>query len=111
MVLPATTHVIEPSLMKRWNKLLVTLVFGSTILCGAPSRAEVTQVRIGIQYGLAFLPITVAQVQGFYAERARKAGLGDLKVTIEHISGSPALNDALLSESIEIGGYGTPGLL
>ena len=88
------------------------LVFGFTALFGAMSaRAEIAEVRIGIQYGLAFLPITLAQDQGFYAAQAKKAGLGDLKVTIHHISGSPALNDAMLSESIEIGAYGTPGML
>ena len=49
----------------------------------APVRAEVNEVRIGIQYGLIYLPVVVADAQGFFAIEAKKAGLPDLKVTVQ----------------------------
>src|ERR1700730_17184840 len=67
----------------------------------APARAEVNEVRIGIQYGLIYLPVVVADAQGFFAIEAKKAGLPDLKVTVQRFSGSPALTDAVLSGNID----------
>src|SRR5580704_6691145 len=57
----------------------------------APARAEVNEVRIGIQYGLIYLPVVVADAQGFFAIEAKKAGLPDLKVTVQRFFGSPGL--------------------
>src|ERR1700734_5112 len=77
----------------------------------APARAEVNEVRIGIQYGLIYLPVVVADAQGFFAIEAKKAGLSDLKVTVQRFSGSPAITDAVLSGNVDVGAFGTPGLL
>ena len=77
----------------------------------APARAEVNEVHIGIQYGLIYLPVVVADAQGFFAIEAKKAGLPDLKVTVQRFSGSPAITDAVLSGNIDVGAFGTPGLL
>ena len=81
------------------------------LLVTAPARAEVSEVRLGIQYGLIYLPVVVAEAQGYFAEEARKAGLPGLKVTIQRFSGSPAITDAVLSGNIDAGAFGTPGLL
>src|SRR5580700_10877129 len=81
------------------------------MLAAAPARAEVNEVRIGIQYGLIYLPVVVADAQGFFAIEAKKAGLPDLKVTVQRFSGSPAITDAVLSGNIDVGAFGTPGLL
>jgi NitT/TauT family transport system substrate-binding protein len=80
-------------------------------LCVAPARAEVNEVRIGVQFGLIYLPVVVADAQGFFAEEAKKAGLPDLKVTVQRFSGSPAITDAVLSGNVDVGAFGTPGLL
>ena len=86
-------------------------VAGCVMVGGAPSRAEVNEVRIGIQFGLIYLPVAVAEAQGFFAAEAKKAGLPDLKVTVQRFSGSPAITDAVLSGNIDVGAFGTPGLL
>jgi NitT/TauT family transport system substrate-binding protein len=78
---------------------------------GAPARAEVAEVRVGIQFGLVYLPVTVALARGFFAEEAKKAGIPEFKVSINRFSGSPAVNDALFSRSVDLGALGTPGLL
>ena len=87
------------------------LLAACAMLAAAPARAEVNEVHIGIQYGLIYLPVVVADAQGFFAIEAKKAGLPDLKVTVQRFSGSPAITDAVLSGNIDVGAFGTPGLL
>ena len=87
------------------------LLGACAMLAATPARAEVNEVHIGIQYGLIYLPVVVADAQGFFAIEAKKAGLPDLKVTVQRFSGSPAITDAVLSGNIDVGAFGTPGLL
>ena len=91
---------------------LGTLILAVGILApAAPSRAEVDEIRIGIQPGLPSLPVIVAEQRGFFTEQARKAGLGDLKITLRRLSGAAAVNDALLSESVDASVLGATALL
>ena len=87
------------------------LVAGCVLFAAAPVRAEVNEVRIGIQFGLIYLPVVVADAQGFFADEAKKAGLPDLKITVARFSGSPAITDAVLSGNVDVGAFGSPGLL
>ena len=91
--------------------LCASLVAGVVAALNAAARAEVGEVRVGVQFGLIYLPVTVADTQGFFALEARKAGLPEFKVTIRRFSGSPAINDALFSGNVDLGALGTPGLL
>ena len=77
----------------------------------APTRAEPTAIRIGLQYGLVYLPVMIAQKEGLFDKRAKEAGLGGLAVTFSRFSGSSAMNDALLSDSVELGTLGSTGAL
>jgi NitT/TauT family transport system substrate-binding protein len=92
----------------RWLSAAI-VAFG--LFAAAPSHAEVSEVRIGLQFGLIYLPVEVADAQGYFAAEAKKAGIADLKVSIHRFSGSPAMTDALLSNNVDIGALGTPGLL
>jgi NitT/TauT family transport system substrate-binding protein len=82
-----------------------------TVLDGRSALSEVSEVRIGVQFGLVYLPVTIADAQGFFAQEARKAGLSEFKVNIRRFSGTPAINDALFSGSVDLGALGAPGLL
>lgn len=73
----------------------------------APAHAEIGEVRIAQQFGLAYLPLIVARNQKFIEKRAAEAGIADLKVSWVRLSGGAAVNDALLSGGIE---FGTAGL-
>jgi NitT/TauT family transport system substrate-binding protein len=73
--------------------------------------AEAATVTMAIQYGYAYLPVTVAEKLGLFAKQGAAAGLPNLTVKIQKISGAPAINDALISGSIDIGAYGLPGML
>jgi ABC-type nitrate/sulfonate/bicarbonate transport system substrate-binding protein len=61
--------------------LSILIVAIGVLPAAAPSRAEVKEIRIGIQPGLPSLPVIVAEQRGFFTEEARKAGLGDLRIT------------------------------
>ncbi|HEY1979246.1 MAG TPA: ABC transporter substrate-binding protein [Xanthobacteraceae bacterium] len=95
----------------RWRRFVGVVIAGCAVFAAAPSRAEVNEVRIGIQFGLIYLPVVVAEAQGFFAEEAKKAGLPGLKVSVQRFSGSPAITDAVLSGNVDVGAFGTPGLL
>jgi NitT/TauT family transport system substrate-binding protein len=97
--------------IKSRRNLLNTLIACCALLAVAPAHAEVNEVRIGVQFGLIYLPVVVAEAKGYFAEEARRAGLGDLKVTVQRFSGSPAITDAVLSGNIDIGSFGSPALL
>lgn len=78
---------------------------------GSPARAETNEVRIGLQYGFIYLPIIVAEAEGLIQTRAAELGAGEIKVTLQRFSGTPAMNEALLSGNIDFGALGLPGLL
>jgi NitT/TauT family transport system substrate-binding protein len=82
--------------MKRQRVLLIWLVACAVMVFEArPASSEVSEVCIGVQFGLVYLPITIADAQGFFAQEARKAGFNEFKVNIRRFSGTPAINDAL----------------
>lgn len=88
---------------------LAAVVSGLAVVFGAaapPVRAEITEVRIAQQFGLAYLPLIVARNQKFIEKRAAEAGIGDLKVNWVRLGSGAAVNDALLSGSIEFGAAG-----
>jgi NitT/TauT family transport system substrate-binding protein len=98
--------------MKRQRVLLMWLLACTIIVCGGrPALSEVGEVRIGVQFGLVYLPVTIADTQGFFAQEASRAGLSEFKVNISRFSGTPAINDALFSGSVDLGTLGVPGLL
>ncbi|TXN45655.1 ABC transporter substrate-binding protein [Methylobacterium sp. WL18] len=89
---------------------LVSVALLLSALSG-PTLAETNTVRIGLQYGLVYLPVMIAQNEGLFDKRAKAAGLDGLSVTLSRFSGSAAMNDALLSDSIELGTLGATGAL
>ncbi|MDR0579409.1 MAG: ABC transporter substrate-binding protein [Campylobacteraceae bacterium] len=83
--------------MKRIFLLFALLVFLNIELA-----AEVNELRIAKQYGLGALPFNVLDEFGLIQKHAKKAGLGDVKVTWATFGGGAATNDALLSGAIDI---------
>ena len=91
--------------------LSTLLVAGGVLLSPAPACAEVKEVRIAFGYGLVYLPLLVAEAQGYFTAHAKRMDLGDLVISVRRISGPPALNDALLSGSVDAAAIGIPGFL
>jgi len=78
---------------------------------GRSARAEPAPVRIAVQFGYAYLPITLADKRGLFGKHLAAAGLPATPFAVQRINGATAINDALISGNVEIGAYGLPGML
>ncbi|MGI4799800.1 MAG: ABC transporter substrate-binding protein [Janthinobacterium lividum] len=88
----------------------MTAGFGGLALLPRPARAAPTTVTIAIQYGVGYLPVMIADRLGLFVAHAKAAG-ADATVVLTRMSGATAINDALISNSVDIGAYGLPGVL
>ena len=91
-------------------------------LCGAAPAAALLEsaaraadtaksVRITFGNGLAYLPFYVGRKQDLFAQALARAGFKHVSVEWPTISGTAALNDAMLSGAVDMDVAGTPGLL
>lgn len=95
-----------------WLGLAVALAGAlGAALAPAAVRAEVPELKIGIQYGLGYLPLMVAKNQQLIEKYAEARGAGKVKVSWQVLSGGAALNDALLSGNAHIVAAGIAPLL
>jgi len=69
----------------------------------APAR-----VRISVQPGMSMMPLVIAQETKLVERRLAAAGLGNVAIEWTQISGGTAMNDALLSDSIDFASGGLP---
>lgn len=76
-----------------------------------PARAEVSEVTIADQFGIAYLPLMVMRNQKLLEKQAQASGLSTLNVKWAKFGGAGMMNDALLSGSVDIGIAGIPALL
>ena len=101
--MPANTDNYGEKTMRIAAFLLGLIVFSV--------HAETKEVRIVQQFGLSYLPLHVAVEQKLIEKHARAAGLGDIKVTLSRLGSGAAVNDALLSGSVDIALGGTTVLM
>ncbi|WP_459616315.1 ABC transporter substrate-binding protein [Bordetella sp. 2513F-2] len=72
--------------------------------------AESGRIRIAEQYGIVYLLLNVVRDHQLIEKHARAAGL-DVEVAWTRLSGGAAVNEALLSGAVDIGGAGVGPLL
>jgi len=92
---------------KAFATLLGLAALGFALLTTTVS-AEVGEIRIAQQYGINYLPLMVMEDRRLIEAQAKRLGLGDVKVMWSKMSSGAAMNDALLSGSLDIasGGVG-----
>lgn len=73
--------------------------------------AQAAEIRLARQFSMGYLQFNVMEHQQLIEKHARALGLPDLKVTWLTFNGPAAVNDALLSGTIDIASGGPPGLL
>jgi NitT/TauT family transport system substrate-binding protein len=89
-----------------------TLAFAASLAIGAAAaHAEVNEVTLVRQPAFGFLPLVVMQADNLVEKHAREAGLGDLKVRYVSLNNGAAVNDGLLSHSIQVAAGGLPPFL
>lgn len=87
--------------------LLATAVFSLGVAAGS-AKAELRELKVGLQYGLTFLPFDVMEANKLVEKQAASRGLDGLKVTWARFAGGNVMNDALLSSSIDVAASGLP---
>lgn len=88
----------------------------SALLAGAGTAAfarsalaqEARDLRIAVQFGITYLPLTVIREQKLIEREARALGLPEPNVSWVQVSGGAAMNDALLSGGLDIASAGIP---
>lgn len=75
-----------------------------------PAAAEMSEVHVASQIGLPYLPLIVMQHDRLWEKKAKEAGL-DLTASYTQLGGGGPLNDALLSNSVQIASAGVAPLL
>jgi NitT/TauT family transport system substrate-binding protein len=88
------------------RKVLLALIFA---VASTPVFAW-QDVRIGIGYGIGFLPTYLCQELNLVEKHARAAGL-DVKASYPRFSGSGPMQEAILSRAIDVGPYGVAPFL
>src|ERR1700730_243297 len=73
--------------------------------------AETSELRIGVQYGLGYLPLYVARDAGLFEKHMKAQGVGLLPVRIVNFAGGPQIQDGLISQTLDIGAGGITVLL
>jgi len=99
----ATHLAASPAALRKAVLVLVLVLIGSPALA-------LQEVKIGIGYGLAFLPTYICQELMLVEKEARAAGL-EVKTSYQRFSGSGPMQDAILSGAIDMGPYGVAALL
>ena len=69
-----------------------------------------TPVKIGIGFGVGFLPMFIADEMKLVEKYAKAEGL-DVTASYQRFSGSAAMQDAVLSGSVDVGVYGVAAML
>lgn len=82
-----------------------------TLLGSAAALAEMTEITIARQPSLGHLPLMIMEDRGLLQARAAELGVEGLKVNYATLAGGAAMNDALLSNSIQFAAGGVPPLL
>jgi NitT/TauT family transport system substrate-binding protein len=73
--------------------------------------AETAQLRIAQQYGVSYLPLIVAKERQLIEKAVEKAGLPAPKLEWMQLSNSPAMNEALISGSLDVATAGLPPVI
>ncbi|MBI3526064.1 MAG: ABC transporter substrate-binding protein [Betaproteobacteria bacterium] len=90
------------------KSLLLFSVSALVLAATGPASAEVDELKIAEQYGISYLPLLIMEDQKLIEKHAKAAGIANLKVSWAKFAGGNVMNDALLSNSLNIvtGGVG-----
>jgi len=95
-----------------FNLRRAAALLGVCLACAAgPAAAELQELVIAQQPGIGYLNLMVMQEQKLIEKYAKEAGLGDVKVTWQAITGGAAMNDALNSDKLHIASGGVAPLV
>ena len=74
------------------------------------TRAELSEITIAQQFGVAFLPLMLMERDGLIEKHAKAAGV-EVKTNWQKVAGPSVINDGLLSGTVHFGAVGAPSLV
>ena len=86
-------------------------VICALLLTAAAAHAEVNEVRFAQQFSMGYLQFNTMAHRKLLEKHAAILGIPDLKVSWRTFSGPDNMNDALLSDSVDVVSGGVPGLV
>jgi NitT/TauT family transport system substrate-binding protein len=94
------------------KRLTLAILAGALLSAGrVPAGAQVPEVRFARQFSMGYLQFNVMEKHQLLEKHAKAAGIPDVKVVWATFNSPAAMNDALLSGSVDIVSGGVPGLL
>ena len=87
----------------------LSLILAAVLLTAAPASAQ--EVRIARQFSMGYLQFNVMEHEKLLEKHAAALGLKDVKIAWSIFNGPNAMNDALISGSVDIVAGGVPGLV
>jgi NitT/TauT family transport system substrate-binding protein len=92
-----------------WRLLGLTLLTGLCVASHAPANAQLSEFRVGRQPGMIYLPLYVMEEQDLLAKHAVRLGIAPAKLKLVNLGSASAINETLLSGSVEaVAGAITP---
>jgi NitT/TauT family transport system substrate-binding protein len=92
------------------RSVLAALVLAAPLCFAQSARAEVAEVTLSQQFGLAFLPIMVMENQKFVEKQLATRGLPGTKATFTKMAGPSVMVDAMLAGALHFAAQGPPSL-
>lgn len=93
----------------------IRAALAATLLCAfaaqTPVAAETHEIRLAKQFSMGYVQFNVLEREHLIEKHAAALGLPDLKVTWATFNGPDAMNDALISNSVDVVSGGVPGLV
>ena len=90
----------------------VAMLAGVTLtVFAATAAAQVPEIRFARQFSMGYLQFNVMEKHHLLEKHAKAAGIPEVKVVWATFNSPAAMNDALLSGSVDIVSGGVPGLL
>jgi NitT/TauT family transport system substrate-binding protein len=96
---------------RRWLHGLCAAAALWPMCAASPAAADAPEVRFARQFSMGYLQFNMMQLHKLLEKHAKEAGIPDVKVTWATFNGPNAMNDALLSNSVDIVAGGVPGLV
>lgn len=93
----------------RFHAFIAAVIAGALLTSSAS--AQTAEIRLARQFSMGYLQFNVMEHQRLIEKHASALGLPDVKVSWLTFNGPAAVNDALLSGTVDVGAGGTPGLL
>lgn len=97
--------------MKRKTLIAVAASLVLSLGAVADAVAEVSEVKVALQFGIGYLPLAVMKHDKLIEKHLQQEGLKDTTVSWSRLANGAAMNDALLSGSLHFAAGGVGPLL